>query len=356
MKILVLRNDKLGDFILALPVFYALRRHYPKARIAAFVSALGRETAQNVDFIDEVITDSGSTIQNARAIRSFAPDVAITLFSTFWLGLALFLARVPVRIAPATKLAQIFYNKTKRQKRSSVKMSEFEYNLDLLSALDGGLDLSFPRPLLQLGSSAAFDAFCSGLGIKNKRIIGFHVGFGGSSLANLSLEQYIDLARIAHAEGFSACFTFGPNEFELAQKVQDLVRDLGAKPQDSSPAQDLTQNAVQDPQDPSHKTPAPFEAFYFLSKSGLVNFAQVISHFACFVATSTGTLQLAGALDLHTFGFFGDTLIASPKRWKPLSAAQKQKNYTLPQDAIAREQVIAQIKDDFRAFCRSANA
>ncbi|MGP1561925.1 MAG: glycosyltransferase family 9 protein [Helicobacteraceae bacterium] len=349
MKILVLRNDKLGDFILALPVFYVLKRRYPSARIAAFVSALGEETAQNAEFIDEVITDSGNTFENARAIRSFAPDVSITLFSTFWLGLALFLARVPLRIAPATKLAQIFHNKTKRQKRSSVKMSEFEYNLDLLSALDGGLDLSFPRPLLRLGSSAAFETFCAGLGIKNKRIIGFHVGFGGSSLANLSLEEYLDLARIAHAGGFSACFTFGPNEFELAQKVQDLVRDLGAE-------QDLTQDAAQDPQDPSRKTPAGFEAFYFLSKSGLVNFAQIISHFACFVATSTGTLQLAGALDIHTFGFFGDTLIASPKRWKPLSALQKQKNYTLPQDAIAREQVIAQIKDDFRAFCRSANA
>ena len=62
MNILVVRNDKLGDFITALPTLYVLKHHNPSNRIIVLVAPLNRKLAQSCDFIDEVIVDEGENI------------------------------------------------------------------------------------------------------------------------------------------------------------------------------------------------------------------------------------------------------------------------------------------------------
>ena len=54
MNILVVRNDKLGDFITALPTMYVLKQYNPTNRIIACVSPLNKTLAQSMPFIDEV--------------------------------------------------------------------------------------------------------------------------------------------------------------------------------------------------------------------------------------------------------------------------------------------------------------
>ncbi|MCV6606982.1 MAG: glycosyltransferase family 9 protein [Campylobacterales bacterium] len=309
MKILISRNDKLGDFILSIPAFQAVKRAYPESTICALVSPLGRELAEHVDEIDEVIIDEGeSSWDLSKKIRAFKPDTAITIFSTTRLGWALFLAGVKRRIAPATKIAQIFYNKTRKQKRSSVKMREFEYNLDLLKAFDENIDLSVKKPILKFDTERIYQ----------EKIIGFHIGFGGSSIGNISEDDYIDLGRIvAKKDGMKPLFTFGPNEYDLMEKIEKKV---------------------------------DYEAIFYKSEKGIVDFAKLISTFECFVATSTGTLQLAGALNIPTFGFFGDTLIASPKRWGTLNDEEKQHNYTIYEDENRQKEQMDKITNDFKNF------
>ena len=60
MNILVVRTDKLGDFITALPTMYVLKHHNPKNKIVACVAPLNRELALACGFIDEVIVDDAS--------------------------------------------------------------------------------------------------------------------------------------------------------------------------------------------------------------------------------------------------------------------------------------------------------
>jgi ADP-heptose:LPS heptosyltransferase len=57
MRILVVRNDKLGDFITALPTLYVLKHHNPENTIVACVAPLNKQLALACDFIDEVIVD-----------------------------------------------------------------------------------------------------------------------------------------------------------------------------------------------------------------------------------------------------------------------------------------------------------
>jgi len=137
-RILVIRNDKLGDFMLAWPAFSLLKRQYPDAIITALVPAYTQAIAELCPWIDEVIIDNrhGLVITDAihlsRLIRTGQFKASISLYSEMRTSLALWLARVPVRTGPATKLAQLFLNSRLRQKRSRSAKPEYEYNADLV--------------------------------------------------------------------------------------------------------------------------------------------------------------------------------------------------------------------------------
>ena len=83
MNILVVRTDKLGDFITALPTFYVLKKHNPQNKIIALVAPLNKELASTCNFIDEVIVDEpqSSVYVLAKKIKMAKIDASITLFS-----------------------------------------------------------------------------------------------------------------------------------------------------------------------------------------------------------------------------------------------------------------------------------
>ena len=114
MKLLIVRNDKLGDFVLSLPVFSLLKTYLPDCELHALVPKYTREIALQSDWIDDVILDPGtsaplsSQIDLLKKIRTENYDAAITLFSTTRLGILLALSGIKYRLAPATKIAQIF--------------------------------------------------------------------------------------------------------------------------------------------------------------------------------------------------------------------------------------------------------
>ncbi|HLD82996.1 MAG TPA: glycosyltransferase family 9 protein [Candidatus Omnitrophota bacterium] len=54
-KILIVRNDGIGDFILSLPAMQALRDNFPDARIILFTASWQEELARNLKLFDEII-------------------------------------------------------------------------------------------------------------------------------------------------------------------------------------------------------------------------------------------------------------------------------------------------------------
>jgi len=316
MNILVVRNDKLGDFITALPTLYVLKHHDPANRIIALVAPLNRKLAESCDFIDEVIVDSGEDIlELAFKIKQAQIDASITLFSNTRVALAQWIARIPVRIAPATKIAQIFYNRRITQRRSEVKMAEFEYNLELTKALFPDINLNFPKPLLHYeGSSEAYRLFCSEFGI-SKPVVAFHPGFGGSSDANWTLLEYIELVRIAEAdERLDVVMTFGPDEENLYNEAKALLGDS--------------------------------RVVLYRSRGSVVDFALLLSSFKLFISTSTGTYHLASAVGCETFTFFADTLFASAARWK--SIGEKQSHFMIPLNPEGRAAMFEKVKQELK--------
>ena len=54
MKILVIRSDNIGDLVLTTPVFTALRRHFPEARIEALVNSYNARVLEGHPDIDRL--------------------------------------------------------------------------------------------------------------------------------------------------------------------------------------------------------------------------------------------------------------------------------------------------------------
>lgn len=317
MNILVVRNDKLGDFITALPTLYVLKKHNPKNKITALIAPLNVSLAKSCDFIDEIIVDHGQSIfKLSSEIKSKKFDSSITLFSNTRVALAQFLAQIPMKIAPATKIAQIFYNSRVKQRRSEVKMAEFEYNLELTKSLFENIDLTFPKPLLQISDQTSFEEFKKEFNI-TKPIVAFHIGFGGSSDANWSFEEYCELINTAlENQNIQVVMTFGPDESALYEKAQEHFKNS--------------------------------DVILYISKNGLVNFASIISHFKLFISTSTGTYHLAALVGVPTMTFFADTLFASVKRWKSISDESIQHPYMIQLDHNKREELFERVKSDLK--------
>ena len=59
-NILIVRNDKIGDFTLILPAVASLKKNIPNSKVVCLVSKNVEELAQQCEFIDEVIVDASS--------------------------------------------------------------------------------------------------------------------------------------------------------------------------------------------------------------------------------------------------------------------------------------------------------
>ncbi|WP_303902529.1 glycosyltransferase family 9 protein [Thiohalomonas denitrificans] len=309
-RILVVRNDKLGDFMLAWPAFRLLKEQLPDARVLALVPEYTRCMAELCPWIDEVVLDPGGSQyrdirQISRQIRQSGANRAILLFSTARVVTALAFAGVRYRLGPATKLAQILLTDRVVQRRSRSEKPEFEYNADLvrhflrrdakaIPATPNGPFLEFPAAELktfgaELSKRLDLPADAQWLFV--------HAGSGGSA-NNLRPEQYQDLCHRLAKTGRAFVFTAGPGE-------EPVARDLVSSLRGVAPAAVL-----------------PPEA--------LPSLARHLALADCFISGSTGPLHIAGALNRPTATFYPGHRSGSPLRWQTLNDADVRLTFSPP--------------------------
>ncbi len=281
MRILISRHDKIGDFVLSLPMIKIAKDNFKDSKIIVLVSKVNYDFACCLDFIDEVILYKDDLFALSKDLRAKNIDMSFCAFTDTKLSFALFLAGVKKRYAPATKLAQIFTNKKVKQRRSKVEKTECEYNIDLLLAYDKKISIDFPKPLLNFSQEQKkeqLDSFKKECKLKEDyKYIVFHCGFGGSSDGNLRLDDYISLAKVASLQkDVKVVFTFGPDDLKSKEYIQKNI---------------------------------DFDAVLYESKLSLINFCKLLSNFELFVSTSTGPMHLAGAVNIKTISFFGNSLL-----------------------------------------------
>lgn len=313
-NILLIRNDKLGDFMLAYPSFSLLKKSMPEAKIFALVPEYTREMASACPWIDEIIIDPGKNtglmgiLSLARIIKTKNITCSINLYSTTRIAICLLMARVKYRLAPATKLAQLFFNHTLTQRRSRSEKPEHQYNQDLVEHF-----LQFHNITPQAQSQTPYlrfesniieqlkTAFCTSHNIDPGRLIVFiHPGSGGSA-NNLSLEQYAKLAAELHSKnGHTIVISAGPNEQQVANKLSSMLDNI--------------------------------PHIVYLSNEGLTKFAQHIQFADLFISGSTGPLHIAGALNTPTAAFYPLRRSATSVRWQTLNSAEYRLTFSPPEE------------------------
>lgn len=312
LKILAVRNDKLGDFMLAWPAFALLKHYLPQAKITALVPEYTAPAAELCPYIDNILIDrqDKGILALAGRFRKGRFNAMIALFSTTRVALAGMLAGIPYRLAPATKIAQLLYSHKLLQQRSLSEKPEHLYNSELAAQLlidlkivpdtftlefreNDHLPKEVTRPLLELDSSREQirNSFLQQHNIpSNSKLIFVHPGSGGSSVT-LSPEQYADLVNEVtekSSQQVSIVICAGPDELEVAQNLQALLSDKAT-------------------------------SSIYHSTNGLRQFIETLQIADLFISGSTGTLHIAGALDIPTVGFYPTKQSSTSLRWQTLS-------------------------------------
>jgi ADP-heptose:LPS heptosyltransferase len=312
-KILVIRNDKIGDFMLSWPAFALLKKQYPDAEVTALVPKYTVALAEQCRWIDKILIDDKQDgfikdiLTLTKKIKGNNYDATISLFTETRTALSLWLAGVKKRTGPATKLAQIFTNNTLRQHRSQSIKPEYEYNLDLIRYYikkDGQVPRSTPgAPFLtfdreetrQIKSSLLHKHDIS----DDVKLVIIHPGTGGSAI-NLRLENYAQLVNcIADRNKTYFIITAGPDELTQAENLSTLVN-------------------------------APHHVHY--STGGLIDFCKLISVADVFISGSTGPLHIAGALNIRTVAFYPSRKSATALRWQTLNDTDRRLAFTIDSD------------------------
>lgn len=312
MNILIVRNDKLGDFILTFPCYILLKKALPSAKISVLVQEYTADIARCCPAIDHIIVDTNNNSIKAigklvKEIKSHQFVAVITLFSTTRIGFATLLAGIKYRLAPATKFAQLFYNHRLTQRRSRSDKPEFVYNLDLINkflANQGVTDhpeLKPPFITFELSTTTQLHtAFCEKNHIKlQNKLVFVHAGSGGSA-NNLSLQQYASLiANLESNSGHTVVLTAGPGEEDRAKELSQLLNNI--------------------------------PHVVYVSTEGLLQFAKNIAFADLFIAGSTGPLHIAGALNVPTAAFYTRRRSATPLRWQTLNTPDRRLAFTPPE-------------------------
>ncbi len=313
-KFLVVRNDKIGDFMLAWPAI-ALLKQSCACHITALVPAYTAPLADLCPWIDHVIIDPGkeAPLAEQKALRDQLYmqhfHASLCLFTNARNAYLLNAAKIRHRYAPATGTTFILHNHVLRQRRSQSIKPEFVYNLELAQFMLKDWStrvvetkvpfLDFPvQTSLDVRHQVAQELGCTFLA----DWVMIHVGQGGSAPC-WPLEHYQWMAWMlwqAYPE-VKIIFTALPHEQEMAQKVCDWIRDQECP------------------------------AFVYVSQQGLDYFAQVVSCAQIFIAGSTGPLHIAGALDIPTVGFYSRKRSASALRWQTLNSPARRLSFMPPE-------------------------
>ena len=292
--------------MLAWPALSLLKNQYPHSSITALVPAYTEPMAILCPWIDEILLDDhhkslfSDALALAKKFRHKNFDVSISLFTETRTAAATFLSRIPMRISPATKIAQIFSNRRLRQRRSESSKAEYEYNTDLVIYFiksQGDTPVA-PHQVPYLMFDDAVIKNIRTQYIKehdirtDSKLIIIHPGTGGSAI-NFSIDQYAKLIKcIDKKVNAHFIITAGPGEHEIAEGLSSLLPEV--------------------------------EHEVYTSTKGIVAFSRFIATSDLFISGSTGTLHIAGALDVPTAAFYPARKSATPLRWQTLNQSSRR--------------------------------
>lgn len=284
-RIAVVRTDRLGDLVLTLPMFTALRAHCPGARLELlcrdYAAPVG-EAAAAVDAVHRVDRTPGGLRALLRGCdAAFFPRAEP---AEAWEG---WRAHVPLRVGTAYRWYGWMYTHRVHDHRSEGRFHEAEYNTRMVGSVLGS-PVATAMPALRIAPAAAADvrAILAAHGIAaDEPLLVVHPGSGGSS-------------REWPADRFGAAAA------QLGPGLGARVVVTGTAPEAAACAAVLA------------ACPA---AVSLCGRLTLPQLMALAARAALLVANSTGVLHLAAALGCPVVGLYPNARPMAPARWRPWS-------------------------------------
>jgi heptosyltransferase III len=137
-KILIVRNDRIGDVVLTLPMATAIKRRFPQAEVhfllRAYTAALATKHPDvgKVVIVPDSLEDHAAYDRCLREIRSEKYDLALVVHSKGDVARLVRDAKIPFRMGSGLRLHFWRYNVLVFQRRRQPKRHELDYNLDMI--------------------------------------------------------------------------------------------------------------------------------------------------------------------------------------------------------------------------------
>ena len=282
-RLLVVRNDRLGDLVLTLPLLEAAREAFPDVRVAVLVKAYTAPLLQSHPHVDELLVDRNEEpLALGRRLARGRYDAALVVNTNTRNCLAVFRANVPLRVTWSHRPAGLLLgNRHVHMHRSRPPVHESEFAMAFLRRLGVEARVRPPR-LTPPPLPEHLRAELAGEG----PLFAMAPGSGGSAY-NWPPERYAELAARLAAHG-RVLVTGSAAEAPLLERVHRMLP-------------------------PEARTRA-----HFHHDLSLPELAAALAEADAFTASSTGSLHLAAAVGTHVVGLFSPHPAHVPAKWGPL--------------------------------------
>jgi ADP-heptose:LPS heptosyltransferase len=290
-RIGVVRTDRLGDMVLTLPMFAALRARCPEAELHllcrryAIPLAEGLSIVDRIHSVDELPHGISSVLAGTPFDAVFLPHMR---GSDCW---RVRRAGVALRVGSAYRWYSWLLNHRIRDHRSEARYHEAEYNTRLIgSVLGEEVPTVLQRPLVDPVAVTRVTARLAAAGIGGEeRVLVLHPGTGGSSF-DWPAERFGVLgARLVEAPGSRIVVTGIESERRLCEAVVEAA----------GPAA---------------------RAVSLCGEFSLAEMIALLDRSTLLAANSTGVLHVASALGTPVLGFYPLSASHSPARWGPYTS------------------------------------
>lgn len=291
-NVLVVRSDRIGDVVLALPMAGIIKKHYPECKVTYLVRNYTESIVKEHPFIDEILVlkenkKRAKFFSNIRQIAVNKFDYTIIVYPTFLISLIIFCSGIKQRIGTGYRWYSFLFNRMRFIHRKFAEKHEIEFNVDLLKQIDIYENISKENVSFNLQINKDSKRFVDRILIeggvdKDKTLIIVHPGSGGSA-EDLPINKYKELINMLDSESnFQIILTGSKSEFDLCKelKVSSAIKN--------------------------------FAGMFDLSQ-----LIALIGYCDIFVSNSTGPIHIAAALKKYVVGFYPKILACSAKRWGP---------------------------------------
>lgn len=270
-KILAIRNDRFGEFLLNIPALRALKERYPESTLTLAVSPETAELARCIEYSDRVVVWDDSF---RKSLRKQKFDICVVLNPAKDAHWQAFFAGIPIRVGYNRKWGLLLTHKIEDNKSLGLK-HEVEYNLDLAGLIGAKTD----DKSLSLGKLPAY----TNPGYAG--VIAIHP-YTSDPVKQWPVERFEELAqRIAR---------------EIKVKVV-LVGRVEGQGQTVPSAIDMGDGIVN-----------------LVNKTSLVELAQILKQCSLLVSCDSGPMHLAAAVGTPVIALFRNDLPGkTARRWGP---------------------------------------